>query len=205
MLAMASILNLREEIRVEGDLQRLANVNLDLADAILELNRFGRNYDYEQAKSALADNLKNKARIIPSLSRMLIVCTRQKHFDEVHDWIAEVKDLQKIQEFDSYKMLKLRTDVELAIADEHWEDSIAACQSLIEIYQRTGHRWEWARRLIDLADALIQRDEPGDKERARQHLHLHQSLEMFTEMGATGYVGVVQERLLDLSSLEAEI
>ena len=203
MLAMASILNLREEIRVAGDMQRHANVNLDLADAILELNRFGSNYDYEQAKSALSDNLKNKSRVIPSLSRMLIVCARQKNFDEVHDWIAEVKDLQKIQEFDSYKMLKLRTDVELAFADGCWEEAISACQSLIEIYQRTGHRWEWARRLIDLADAIMHRDEPGDQEQARKHLQ--QSLEMFTEMGATGYVGVVQERLQDLSSLEAEI
>ena len=198
ILALASIIKLREEIRVESDLQRLANVNLDLADAILELNRFGSNYDYEQAKSALAYNLKNKARFLPSLSRILLVCTRQKHFDEVHDWIAEEKDLQKLQEFDSYKMLKLRTDVELTFADGRWVEAVTACQALIEICQRTGHRWELARRLIDLADALAQRAEPGDQEIARQHLR--QSLDMFTQMGAPGYVKVVQERLQALDS-----
>ena len=58
------------------------------------------------------------------------------------------------------------------------------------------NRWEWARRLIDLADALIQRDEPGDQELARQHLQ--QSLDMFTEMGAPGYIKVLEERMENL-------
>lgn len=41
---------------------------------------------------------------------------------------------------------------------------------------------KWARKLIDLGDAFIGRDGPGDLERAVGAYQ--QSLEMFTEMGA---------------------
>jgi hypothetical protein len=44
-----------------------------------------------------------------------------------------------------------------------------------------------------MGEALIGRDLPGDRERAEQVYH--QSLEMFTEMGATGYIQVLEERL----------
>ena len=131
------------------------------------------------------------------------MCARQRRFAEAQDWLKKVNELVNLQEFHSFVMLQLRAEVELAYVDGRWGESIEACQSLIDISQRSGHRWEWARRLIDLADALIQRDKPGDKERARQHLH--QSLDMFTEMGASGYMDVVQERLQALSSLEDEI
>jgi hypothetical protein len=47
-----------------------------------------------------------------------------------------------------------------------------------------------------LADALIHREEPGDQELARQHLQ--QSLDMFTEMGAPGYIKVLEERMENL-------
>ena len=63
------------------------------------------------------------------------------------------------------------------------------------ISKKSGHRWRWARRLIDLGDALIGRDKPGDLERARETYQ--QSLDMFSEMGAPGYVEVLEERLED--------
>jgi tetratricopeptide (TPR) repeat protein len=199
--AMDMILNLWEDARQGGDPQRLAGQNLDLVDAILELDRFRTFGDLDRAESALAENLEIEFKVIPSLSRMILVCARKKQFDQAKGWLAKVKEHNNLLEFDGTKMLQLRAEVELAFADRRWGEAVAACQSLIEICQRTGHRWEWARRLIDLGDALVQRDEPGDQEQARQHLQ--QSLEMFTEMGADGYVDVVQERLhaLDLSVL----
>ena len=44
--------------------------------------------------------------------------------------------------------------------------------------------------------ALVGRNEPGDLERARETYQ--QSLDMFTEMGAPGYIKVLEERLGDL-------
>jgi len=50
--------------------------------------------------------------------------------------------------------------------------------------------------LIDLGDALIGRKEPGDLDRARQTYQ--ESLEVFTEMGAPGYIRVLEKRLGEL-------
>ncbi len=47
-----------------------------------------------------------------------------------------------------------------------------------------------------LGDAFVGRNEPGDLERARETYQ--QSLDMFTEMGAPGYIQVLEERLKDL-------
>jgi hypothetical protein len=60
------------------------------------------------------------------------------------------------------------------------------------------HHWGLARRLIDLGDSLVGRNEPGDLERA-QGIY-QQSLDMFTEMGAPGYIKVLEERLRELPS-----
>jgi hypothetical protein len=70
------------------------------------------------------------------------------------------------------------------------------CEKSIEIYQIRGYRWRWARKLIDLGDALVGRNEPGDLEKARETYQ--QSLDMFTEMGAPGYIKVLEERLGEL-------
>jgi hypothetical protein len=44
--------------------------------------------------------------------------------------------------------------------------------------------------------ALVGRNEPGDLERAWETYQ--QSLDMFTEMGAPGYIQVLEERLKDM-------
>jgi hypothetical protein len=73
---------------------------------------------------------------------------------------------------------------------------LAACDTSIQIFKNCGHRWGWAYKLIDLGDALVGRNEPGDLELARE-TYQH-SLDMFTEMGAPGYVRVLEERLADI-------
>ena len=77
-----------------------------------------------------------------------------------------------------------------------WGDVVPASETSIDIMKSCGNRWGWARRLIDLGDALVGRKKPGDSERAREIYQ--QSLNMFTEMGAPGYIKVLQERLRDL-------
>jgi hypothetical protein len=68
----------------------------------------------------------------------------------------------------------------------------------MELLRDHGYRWGWARRLIDLGDALVGRGQPGDLKRAQQVYQ--QSLEMFTEMGAPGYSEVLNPRLAALSN-----
>jgi hypothetical protein len=104
----------------------------------------------------------------------------------------------KIREsaIDSFNEICSRIEFELAIIEKRWGDSIGVCDSIIEAFKYGGFHWDWARRLIDLGDALIGRDEPGDREQAR--VSYQQSLDMFTEMGAPGYIKVLEERLKDI-------
>jgi hypothetical protein len=74
--------------------------------------------------------------------------------------------------------------------------ALAYCESTIDTYKKLGHRWGWARKLIDLGDAFVRRNEPSDLESAEEAYQ--QSLNMFTEMGARGYIKVLEERLGDL-------
>jgi class 3 adenylate cyclase/tetratricopeptide (TPR) repeat protein len=198
MKALDIVQSLLDDGYMVSDLQRLAGCNLFLVDAILELNRFGEYGNYDLAKSALEKNLEIEYKVMFSIPRMIIVSARQGQFVEARDWLAKVKAHQKLQRYEGFKIQQMFGEFEIAFAERHWGETIRVCESLIEICQRTGHRWELARRLIDLADALAQRAEPGDQKIARQHLR--QSLDLFTQMGAPGYVKVVQERLQALDS-----
>jgi hypothetical protein len=67
---------------------------------------------------------------------------------------------------------------------------------MLEKYQREVSRYLSARKLINLGEAFIGRNDSGDKERARETYQL--SLDMFTEMGVPVYVRVIEERLMGL-------
>ena len=87
-------------------------------------------------------------------------------------------------------------EFEIAVAEELWSEALSACYTTIEIFRKPGQYWNWARKLIDLGDVLARRNEPGDLEKARETYQ--QSLDMFTEMGAPGYIKVLEERLVNL-------
>jgi hypothetical protein len=112
--------------------------------------------------------------------------------------LAEViKDLNQLPNEainrQAYKVFRLNAEAELARAESCWDEAVAKCKALIDIYQAGGCRWLWARQLIDQGDSLMGRDLPGDREQAK--MVYQQSLEMFTEMGAPGYIQVLEERL----------
>ena len=67
---------------------------------------------------------------------------------------------------------------------------------MYDTYQRGGYVYNSARWLINLGGVYLSRGKPGDRDRARQTYQL--SLEMFTEMGAPGYIKVLEERLASI-------
>jgi hypothetical protein len=91
---------------------------------------------------------------------------------------------------------KSKIDFEFASINKEWEEAINICEAWIEKYQKGGYHWDLARSLIDLGDALVGRNQPGDLERARETYQ--QSFDMFNEMGAPGYIKVLEERLANL-------
>ena len=87
-------------------------------------------------------------------------------------------------------------EAELALAEKHWKDAVATCNTAIGVFKECGHKLWWARQLIDLGDAYLGRDEPGDLQRARETYQ--KSLGMYTDMGSPGYIRVLEERLADM-------
>jgi len=182
-----------DELRETDSYQVIANNNLVLVNACLELNRFRGMADIREAEASLQENIEIMSRQITSRFLLVILSSRQGRFTEAHERLAEViKDLnQPISK--GHEVFRFQAEAELARAEGRWEEAVNNFQALINIYQAGGYRWLWARQLIDLGDALVGRDLPGDRDKAEQVYR--QSLEMFTEMGALGYIQVLEERL----------
>jgi tetratricopeptide (TPR) repeat protein len=182
-----------EELRETGSYQVIANRNLDLVDACLELNRFGGMADLSEAEAALRENIQMGWDMIRDRFYMVVIFSRQERFAEAREWLAEVIDDLDQPNSKPNVVFKFDAEAEFARAERRWDEAVSACRAQIDIYQGGGYRWPWARQLIDLGDALIGRDGPSDRERAEGAYR--QSLEMFTEMGASGYIQVLEERL----------
>jgi hypothetical protein len=63
----------------------------------------------------------------------------------------------------------------------------------VDRYKTEGYYWRQARFLLELGDSYAQRNNPGDSGRACETYQ--QSLVIITEMGATGFMRVLEERL----------
>jgi predicted ATPase/class 3 adenylate cyclase len=181
------------EQRKEYNSQDIAGLNLSLANVILEMNRFADPYDFAEAEAALLENIASQWLDNESRSLLAVIAAREGHMQEARERMsvalqATAQILYKVRE--AYHLLM---ESEIAFAEQNWDQAISSCQTLIDIYLQGGYRWKWARQLIDLGDAFLGRDGPGDQERAEEAYR--QSLEMFTEMGAPGYVDVVNARL----------
>ena len=185
-----------QKSRQRGKFQDIIHYNYNLANTILELNRFGYLDDLTEAERALLENIEIKSKDLQSYFYLTIVCARQGRIAAARDWLTQAHKKPSRYENNLEKELRSRTEFELVLAEGRWAEAVAACESSIEIFRNCGHQWGWARRLIDLGDALVGRNEPGDLERAGETYQ--QSLDMFTEMGAPGYIKVLEERLGDL-------
>jgi len=188
----------QEESRKTNKYQFIANTNLMLADVNLELNSFLGMPELSVAESALGENIDIRWYALQSRFLQVVVFSRQKRIAEAHERLAEVVKVLKqlpndVSSRQALKVFRLNAEAELARAESCWDEAVAKCQALIDIYQAGSCRWFWARRLIDLGDSLVGRDLPGDRVQAQQAYR--QSLEMFTEMDAPGYIQVLEQRL----------
>jgi tetratricopeptide (TPR) repeat protein len=182
-----------EKCREMGSFQPLANNNLWLANTILELNRFGHQDEISEAEKAMKENVEINWNILESQFTLVNIFTRQEKYSEAISLLKSVEEDFNEQKTYQYQAELSRAKYELAQAEGRWNEAIDSCETFIEISQKCGQYWELARKLIDLGDAYMGRNKPGDRERARETYQ--QSLDMFTEMGAPGYIKVLEERL----------
>jgi hypothetical protein len=90
----------------------------------------------------------------------------------------------------------LSAEAHLAAAEKNWSAAWSAFADAADGWARMGVRWYRARTLQEWAEAHVARGEPGDLERARELLREAQAA--FEEMGSSGCVAAVQQRLDEL-------
>ena len=81
----------------------------------------------------------------------------------------------------------------IAQAEQRWDQAFNAFRAVITRTINSGRRWHQARATMDLASAYLARGEAEDVDQVCRLLQ--NSLTIFEEIKADGYVKIVQERL----------
>jgi tetratricopeptide (TPR) repeat protein len=124
---------------------------------------------------------------------MSVVCARQNRIEEAILWLDRAKSEILPDFHDLARSLVDGAEMELAVVERRWEEAIQKSELLLEWYTRIGLRWDQAHTLIEMAEIHSLRGQPEDRERA---LDLYnQAREIFAEIGATGYVDIIEGRL----------
>jgi hypothetical protein len=116
---------------------------------------------------------------------LTIVYLRQGKIEKGRDCLSKAIDFHKKSLVNTYELnltkeLFSSVDFELSCLEGQWSAAVSLCNNSLKVFQNSGHRWLLARKLVDLGEALVGRNEPGDLERAREAYQ--QSLDMITEM-----------------------
>ena len=176
------------ESRSRNEIQNIAIHNTLLALIQIEQHRLSGSGDLSEAEAAVLENFELWDRTLVYQTQLATIYSLQGRFAEAHVLLADV--------YKAPPILRIGAKTIHAMAEGRWNQAASAVCSLIKLFPPIGARWDWARWLIDLGDIYAQRNQPGDLRRARE-TYL-QALEMFTEMGAPGYIQVLEERLRDV-------
>jgi tetratricopeptide (TPR) repeat protein len=123
-----------------------------------------------------------------------VVFARQGRTEEARRWLKTARAQIPPDPLDFLRYILYFAEAELAIAEGSWEEAIEKTEALLQGYTMIGLHWKEAHTLLELAEIYRLRGGPGDKEKA---LDLYgQAEEIFAEIGATGYVEIVKNRLL---------
>jgi tetratricopeptide (TPR) repeat protein len=179
----------RAELAISRNRQNVNGItgsNNSIAEANVELHCLTGSGNLAEAEAALVENLKSDD-FLPITQTLLVkVYSLQHRFTEAHAVLVEL--------LKGPPLYRLDAKAGHAMAEQRWNQAATLTLSLIKLLQTMGRRWEWARALINLGDIYTQREQPGDSTRAREAYQ--QSLDMFSEMEATGYIQVLRLRLL---------
>ncbi len=183
----------REASIESRQLQIISQANFALANNYLELNRFENAACLKEAQAALQENIEINWLQDLSLLYQPIISARLGRIQDAHERLNDaLKRVDQPKEKPN-NVYNYQAEAEIARAEGDWEIAVRNYQALIGIWQSGGFRWQCARQLIDLGDSLIGRNQPGDLQQAEK-IYRH-ALELFTAMGAPGYIRVLEERL----------
>jgi predicted ATPase/KaiC/GvpD/RAD55 family RecA-like ATPase/lipopolysaccharide biosynthesis regulator YciM len=118
--------------------------------------------------------------------------------DDLHKFAHEKQNKQLIADEDATRAMLLR-------AEKKWNESIELFEKSLQEYEalraRQWNVWWLAKNIFEYARVYLERNQPGDKEKARDLLN--QALEMFQKMGAKKDIEKVEAKLLYIETGKA--
>jgi tetratricopeptide (TPR) repeat protein len=193
MEAIVRLQALRTEARAAGDLQWLRELSLRLAEVYL-WEEVGEEEEIEAILQEILGlgewsiRILGRARCLLSAQR-----ARQGEPGAARHLLAAAHE-QAAGQADSFVESWLSwAEANLAMAEGHWPEALAAFEATVDTLGRVNQRWYRARTLFDWAEAHLARDESGDRERAGELLREAEA--EFKAMGISLYAERVKERL----------
>jgi tetratricopeptide (TPR) repeat protein len=171
---------------------------------LLELDYFVEVQDWKEAEDILSRTAEfcNDTIYAPMVPYgfMSLVETRKGRLEESHRWLALAKKENETLPSYSVECLINKAEFELLVAEKKWVKAIQKLKGLVTVFKDHDQKWEVARALLSWAEVYKIRAEIGDYELAQEMYQ--KSLEMFAQMGAEGYVKLVNNRLQLLEAIK---
>lgn len=182
-------------IRKVGDLQRQRNVwfTMVIIALITRDNALGKLASQEMLQIA-------ETGIVPlSLSHSFLSMfhSREGDVQEARKLVAESrKESEDPRSEIIDQSFLLWAQAELAVAEKNWEQAWSHYDAFYDHADRIDLSWyqNWIQ--VEWAQAMLMRNKPGDRENARQKLE-NARLD-FKDMGAAGYVKILDDKLAEL-------
>jgi tetratricopeptide (TPR) repeat protein len=182
--------------RQSGDLQRLKTSFLTIIIICLIAQ------DLANGESAAKDmiDLADQDTASKSVSRSLLsrILSRKGEIQSSREMIAEARSKGVVTQTHYYDQVFLAwAQADLYVAEKNWDEAWLAFEKLVNLTGERNFYWFSRQAYVDWAEALIARGEPDDTNQARQMLQ--ESLEDFKDMGANGFVRMIEDRLSALA------
>jgi class 3 adenylate cyclase/tetratricopeptide (TPR) repeat protein len=166
-----------------------------LLQVLLEADRFHQKQDWQDVEMIVRKVIGQSADRVDSAlySWVSISSSRQGNYEAAEHWMTEANREMVDAPSMINRWIYSRAEIELAIAKNEWGKAINAIENSLKFTGKIGMRWQHARLLLEWGDVCIARGATGDLDKA-QELY-QQSLDMFTGMGADGYMRLLSARI----------
>jgi hypothetical protein len=158
--------------------------------------------DFEAAAQMLNEigQIYTPSHPIEKLGVLLLMCfvnTGLGQLEQAHQQLNEINSIGELDCSPRYLMMRAAGEARLAAAEKCWDAAFSAYGTCHSIASQAGLRWHQALIRSEWAQALAQRNEPGDLPHARAMMR--EAMALFEQMTAFPYVARLQEKLSQMA------
>ena len=195
--AIVNFQKIRRESQETGDLQRHSNSLFRLGHMFFELG----NLDEAEELSLEAIEVGSRGviygTVFPRVYLVYIHC-RRGDLAAAKKVLEEMRNAAVAEGSRAFDELFIRTaEAEIAISESNREEAHQAYADVIEALEKAGLRWWAARARIYWAHACTRHG--GEQELKRARRQLEEALAEYKDMGATGFVEMIEKQISELS------